>query len=153
MASRWRQVLLQLQLPDLSACPAKDGAMLALSVFVELRFWLLVVFSVVLPAALYAALMAIRAISRAAVAVPALALALALVLVAGVDVHLLQSLAALAKATLSVVDDGVLLSELSIALYALPLMLGGIGVNLISHVLLRHLEHAEKRFERRHLDD
>lgn len=26
MASRWRQVLLQLQLPDLSACPAKDGA-------------------------------------------------------------------------------------------------------------------------------
>lgn len=125
--------------------------MLALSVFVELRFWLLVVFSVVLPAALYAALMAIRAISRAAVAV--LGLALALVLVAGVDVHLLQSLAALAKAMLSVVDDGVLLSELSIALYALPLMLGGIGVNLISHVLLRHLEHAEKRFERRHLDD
>ena len=99
--------------------------MLALSVFVELRFWLLVVFSVVLPAALYAALMAIRAISRAAVAV--LGLALALVLVAGVDVHLLQSLAALAKAMLSVVDDGVLLSELSIALYALPLMLGGIG--------------------------
>ena len=127
--------------------------MLALSVFVELRFWLLVVFSVVLPAALYAALMAIRAISRAAVAVPGLALALALVLVAGVDVHLLQSLAALAKATLSVVDDGVLLSELSIALYALPLMLGGIGVNLISHVLLRHLANAEKRFERRHLDD
>ena len=103
----------------------------------------------VLPAALYAALMAIRAISRAAVAV----LGLALVLVAGVDVYLLQSLAALAKATLSVVDDGVFLSELSIALYALPLMLGGIGVNLISHVLLRHLEHAEKRFERRHLDD
>ena len=123
--------------------------MLALSVLVELRFWLLVVFSVVLPAALYAALMAIRAISRAAVAV----LGLALVLVAGVDVYLLQSLAALAKATLSVVDDGVFLSELSIALYALPLMLGGIGVNLISHVLLRHLEHAEKRFERRHLDD
>ena len=123
--------------------------MLALSVFVELRFWLLVVFSVVLPAALYAALMAIRAISRAAVAV----LGLALVLVAGVDVYLLQSLAALAKATLSVVDDGVFLSELSIALYVLPLMLGGIGVNLISHVLLRHLEGAEKRFERRNPHD
>ena len=104
-----------------------------LSVFMAVRFWLLVVFSVVLPAVL--------------------GFGIALVLISGVDVYLLQSLAALAKATLSVVDDGVFLSELSIALYALPLMLGGIGVNLISHVLLRHLEHAEKRFERRHLDD
>lgn len=120
-----------------------------LSVFVELRFWLLVVFSVVLPAALYAALMAIRAISCAAVAV----LGLALVLVAGVDVYLLQSLAVLAKATQSLADDGVFLSELSIALYVLPLMLGGIGVNLISHVLVRHLEAAEKRFERRNPHD
>lgn len=120
-----------------------------LSVFVELRFWLLVVFSVVLPAALYAALMAIRAISRAAVAV----LGLALVLVAGVDVYLLQSLAVLAKATQSLADDGVFLSEVSIALYVLPLMLGGIGVNLISHVLVRHLEAAEKRFERRNPHD
>ena len=120
-----------------------------LSVFMEVRFWLLVVFSVVLPAVLYAALMAIRAISRAAVAV----LGLALVLVAGVDVYLLQSLALLARATLSVVDDAVFLSELSIALYVLPLMLGGIGVNLISHVLLRHLEGAEKRFERRNPHD
>lgn len=120
-----------------------------LSVFVELRFWLLVVFSVVLPAALPAALMAIRAISRAAVAV----LGLALVLVAGVDVYLLQSLAVLAKATQSLADDGVFLSEVSIALYVLPLMLGGIGVNLISHVLVRHLEAAEKRFERRNPHD
>ena len=120
-----------------------------LSVFVEMRFWLLVVFSVVLPAGLYAGLMAINAISRAAVAV----LGLALVLVAGMDVYLLQSLATLAKATLSVVDDAVFLSELSIALYALPLMLGGIGVNLISHVLLRHRESAEKRLQRRRLDD
>ena len=120
-----------------------------LSVFMEVRFWLLVVFSVVLPAVLYAALMAIRAISRAAVAV----LGLALVLVAGVDVYLLQSLALLARATLSVVDDAVFLSELSIALYVLPLMLGGIGVNLISHVLLRHLEGAERRFKRRNPHD
>ena len=120
-----------------------------LNVFMELRFWLLVVFSVVLPAVLYAGSMAIRAISRAAVAV----LGLSLVLVAGIDVYLLQSLAAMARATPSVADDVVFLSELSIALYALPLMLGGIGVNLISHVLLRHLESAEKRFERRRLDD
>ena len=120
-----------------------------LNVFMELRFWLLVVFSVVLPAVLYAGSMAIRAISRAAVAV----LGLSLVLVAGIDVYLLQSLAAMARATLSVVDDAVFLSELSIALYVLPLMLGGIGVNLISHVLLRRLEAAEKRFERRHPHD
>lgn len=123
--------------------------MLRLSVFVELRFWLLVVFSVVLPAVAYAVLMAKRSISRKTVA----ALGLALVLVAGVDVYLLQSLAVLAKATPSVADDGVFLSELSIALYVLPLMLGGIGVNLISHVLLRHLDAAEKRFERSHPHD
>ena len=123
--------------------------MLRLSVFVELRFWLLVVFSVVLPAVAYAVLMAKRSISRKTVA----ALGLALVLVAGVDVYLLQSLAVLDKATPSVADDGVFLSELSIALYVLPLMLGGIGVNLISHVLLRHLDAAEKRFERSHPHD
>ncbi len=122
----------------------------SLSIFVEVRFWLLVVCSVVLPAALYAGLMAIRAISRAAVAVLGLALVLALVLVAGVDLYLLQSLAGLARATLSVAEDAVFLSELSIALYVLALMLGGIGVNLIPHVQLRHLNAAEKRFERRH---
>ena len=116
------------------------------SVFVELRFWLLVVFSLVLPAGIYAALLRTRAISRLAV----LGFGIALVLIAGVDVYLLQSMAALARQTLSAADDAVFASEVSIALYVLPAVFGGIGVNLISHVLLHHLTEAEPRFEREH---
>lgn len=117
---------------------------MSLSVFVELRFWVLVVFSLVLPAGIYTALLRTRAISRMAV----LGFGIALVLIAGVDVYLLQSLAALARHTPSLADDALFLSELSIALYVLPVVFGGIGVNLISHVLLHHLTEAEKRFER-----
>lgn len=116
------------------------------SVFVELRFWLLVVFSLVLPAGLYAALLATRSISRRGV----LAFGVALVFIAGVDLYLLQTLATLARGTHSLADDALFLSEVRIALYVLPLMFGGIGVNLISHVLLRHLFEAETRFEREH---
>ena len=78
------------------------------------------------------------------------ALRTALVLIAGVDGYLLQSLANLAKISPSLADDAVFLSELSIGLYVLPLVCGGIGVNLISHVLLRHLGEAEARFEKEH---
>ncbi len=116
------------------------------SVFVELRFWVLVAFSLVLPAGIYAALLRTRAISRLAV----LGFGIALVLIAGIDVYLLQNLAALARHTPSLADDAVFLSELSIALYVLPVVFGGIGVNLVSHVLLHHLTEAEKRFEREH---
>jgi hypothetical protein len=35
----------------------------------------------------------------------------------------------------------------------LPAVFGGIGVNLISHVLLRHLAEAEERFDREHTDE
>ncbi|MNY42955.1 hypothetical protein D3C86_1778840 [compost metagenome] len=62
-------------------------------------------------------------------------------------------MAAVAKNTPSLADDAVFISELSIALYILPVVFGGIGVNLISHVLLRHLTEAEKRFDREHPDD
>lgn len=122
---------------------------MSLSVFVEVRFWVLVAFSLVMPAGIYTLLLVTRAISRMAV----LGFGVALVLIAGVDVYLLQSLASLAKHTPSLADDAVFLSELSIALYVLPVVFGGIGVNLISHVLLHHLSGAEKRFEREHPDD
>lgn len=122
---------------------------MSLSVFVELRFWLLVVFSLVLPAGIYGVLLATRSISSRAV----LGFGVALVLIAGVDVYLLQSLSSLAKASPSLADDALFVSELSIALYVLPVVFGGIGVNLISHVLLRHLTEAEKRFEREHPHD
>lgn len=119
-----------------------------LSVFLELRFWLLIVFSVVVPVGIYGSLLATRSISRLAV----LSFGVALVLIAGVDVYLLQTLAVLAKKTASLTDDAVFTSELTIALYVLPVVFGGIGVNLISHVLLRHLSEAEVQFDREHLD-
>ena len=122
---------------------------MSLSVFVELRFWVLVAFSLVLPAGIYGLLLATRSISRVAV----LGFGVALVLIAGVDVYLLQSLASLAKTTPSLADDAVFISKLSITLYVLPVVFGGIGVNLISHVRLRHLTEAEKRFDREHPDE
>ena len=119
------------------------------SVFVEMQFWLLVVFSLLLPAAVYWGLLVKHAISRYTV----LVFGVALVLIAGVDVYLLQSLAVKAKATISSVDDSVFLSELSVALYLFPLAFGGVGVNLISHVLVQHLEKAEARFDTAHPED
>jgi hypothetical protein len=128
------------------ATPA--GTAVAISVFVEVRFWLLVVFSLIAPVAIYALLWAKRVISPWTV----LVFGIILVLIAGVDVYLLQSLATQAKGTLSLIDDTMFLSELSVALYVLPVVFGGIGVNLISHVLLRHLTAAERRLEQEKTD-
>jgi hypothetical protein len=116
------------------------------TVFAELRFWLLVVFSVVVPFCIYGVMLLKRAISRATT----LIFGFGLVLIAGIDVYLLQSLASAAKVTASLADDRMFLSELSIALYVLPLMFGGIGVNVVSNVLLRHLVEAQRRFDREH---
>ena len=114
------------------------------SVFVEVRFWLLVALSAVLPAAIYAALLVRRAISRTTVVL----FGLVLVLIAGLDVYLLQGLAKLARITPSLADDAVFLSELSIALCILPVISGRFGVNLVSNFLLRHLCKADGRLDR-----
>jgi hypothetical protein len=119
---------------------------MANTVFAELKFWLMVLASVVLPFGMYAVLMTKRAISRRTT----LLLGFALVAVAGMDVYFLRILARLAKATPSITDDGVFVSEISIALYLLPAMFGGIGVNVISHVLLRHLDDANRQFNHDH---
>jgi hypothetical protein len=116
---------------------------MSVTVFVEARFWLLVVLSFVVPVAIYVGLLAKRAISPIAV----LLLGLTMVLVAALDVYLLQSLAEMAKVTSSLVDDAMFLSELSIGLYVLPALFAGVGINVISHVLIRHLDQAERRFE------
>ena len=88
------------------------------SVFPELRFWLLIAFSLVLPCAIYAVLLFRRAVSSGTV----LALGLLLIVLAGLDVYLLQSLSHLAAKTASVVDDAVFLSEVGLALYVLPVL-------------------------------
>lgn len=113
------------------------------SVFVEMRFWLLVVFSAVAPLGIYTGMLLKRAISRKAV----LCLGLALLVIAGVDLYLLQILTLKAQATPSLADDRLFSSELSVALYLLPLLFGGVGVNLISHILLQHLREAEARYD------
>ncbi len=116
------------------------------SVFTEMSFWLTVVLSAVMPFCIYGVLLAKRAISRTTVTL----LGFALIVIAGLDICFLQSLAAAAKITPSLVDDAVFTSEVSLALYLLPAMFGGIGVNVISHVLVSHLVEAEKRFAREH---
>ena len=118
------------------------------SVFTEFEFWLLIAFSVVLPFSIYGALLTKKAVSRYTV----LGFGFALVVIAGVDVYLLQRLATAAKLTSSLVDDAVFLSEISLALYLLPAMFGGIGINVISHVLVRHLVEAEAKYQEKHPD-
>ncbi len=119
------------------------------SVFVESEFWLLVLCSLLLPVVIYWRLLVKRTVSRNTV----LVLGVVMVLMSGLDVVLLQHLAAHASTTASRADDAIFLSELSLALYLLPLSFGGIGVNLISHVLIRHLERAEARFEQAQSDE
>ena len=118
------------------------------SVFAEVYFWLLVVCSVVLPAIIYIALLFKSAVSRATI----LILGLTLVAVSGVDVFLLQRLEAMSKLSPSLLDDVVFNSEVTIAFYLLPALFAGIGIDVISHVLIRHLDQAQKTFRREHRD-
>jgi len=116
------------------------------SVFPEIKFWLLVATSFIFPFGIYGTLLAKRAISRITVFL----FGLGLVLLAGVDIYLLQGLAVLARASPSLADDKVFVSEVSLALYLLPAMFAGIGINMVSHVLIRHLVQAEAEFDEEH---
>jgi hypothetical protein len=112
------------------------------TVFSEIKFWLLVIFSVVLPAGIYILLLVRKAVSPITV----LLFGFALVVISGVDVYLLQCLTTDAKLTPSLADDTVFVSEVSLALYLLPVMFGGIGINLVSQILVNHLATAEKKY-------
>lgn len=118
------------------------------SVFVELRFWLLIAFSVAAPASIYFFLYRSASISRAAV----LSLGFILVSISGIDVYLLQVLATLAKQTSSLLDDAIFASEISVALYVVPIAFGGVGVNVVSHILIEHLARVEGRNRREHVE-
>src|SRR4029077_14091704 len=102
--------------------------------------------SVVLPAAIYIALLFKRAVSRATI----LILGLTLVAIAGIDVFLLQRLEAMSKLSPSLLDDAVFNSEVTIGFYLLPALFAGIGIDIISHVLVRHLDKAQETFRREH---
>jgi len=114
------------------------------TVFVEMDFVLLVIFSVVIPLGIYAFLYKKFAISRWTV----VGFAVLLVGVAGIDLVLLQLLSARVKVTESLTDDRIFSGELSLALYLFPAVFAGLGVNLLSSVLVNHLNEAEKEFEK-----
>lgn len=118
------------------------------TVFVELQFWLLVVFSLVVPGVIVWVCLTVRTVSRGTV----LVLGLLLVGIAGFDFYLLQALARMARETPSLADDVVFDSEITVGLYVLPAFLAGVGVNLTSHVLVQHLADAEKRLTRKQSD-
>jgi hypothetical protein len=114
------------------------------SVFVELKFWLLVLFSLVAPVGMVWTCLTVRAASRNTV----LGIGLLLVGIAGYDFYLLQALAQAALKTPSLADDAVFDSEVTVGLYVLPALLAGIGINVTSHVLIQHLTDAQRRFAR-----
>jgi hypothetical protein len=114
----------------------------------EVKFLLLVVCSVVLPPAIYSILLLKKAISRSTV----LFFGIALIVLAGTDVALINILLASAKHTLSILDARFFASQLKIALYLLPALFAGIGINVVSHILVSHLVSAEKKFAQEHPD-
>lgn len=116
------------------------------SVFVEKEFFLLIVVSIILPVSLYAFMMMKKSLSRAKV----LLLGVTMVFISGANVVLLHRLAAMARTSASLLDNQFFSSEITLALYLVPALFAGIGINIISHVIVRHLEDAEKQFEREH---
>ena len=112
------------------------------TVFVELQFWLLVLFSFIVPGMVVWLCLTVRAVSRNTV----LALGALLVGISGFDFYLLQALARMATKTPSLADDAIFDSEITVGLYVLPALLAGIGINVTSDVLIQHLTDAEKRF-------
>ncbi len=116
------------------------------SVFTHLRFWALVLFSVVIPAAIFVTLFVRREFSKTTVFV----FGLLLIGLAAVDIFLLHALSVSARATPALADDVVFSSELSIALYILPAAFGTLGINMVSHVLMYYLKQKELRFEAHH---
>jgi hypothetical protein len=114
------------------------------TIFVELQFWLLVLFSIVVPGIIVWVCLTVTAVSRNIL----LVLGLILAGIAGFDFYLLQALARMARATPSLTDDRIFDSEITVGLYVLP-ALPGVGINVTSHVLIQHLTDAQKRFSRK----
>lgn len=119
------------------------------SVFVELDFFLMIVLSLLLPAAIYGYMMWKRALSRLAI----FGFGISLIVLAGVNVVVLRRLAELAAHTPSLLDDRLFASGISLALYLFPALFAGVGINIVSHLLVSHLTEAERRYRREHSGD
>lgn len=118
------------------------------SVFFEIEFVILIASSFLIPTGIYVFLLITQSISRWTV----MGFAVVLLLLSALDVFLLQSLSDQSKATVSLLDDRLFSTELALALYLLPAVFAGVGVNLLSDILISHLKEAERRFDRQHAD-
>lgn len=105
------------------------------TVFVRAEFWTLVLLSLALPFGVVVMLLKKTVISRAAL----IASAALFIALAGVDVGLLQHVKAMARDTPGLGDNAFFLSEYSIALYLLPYIGAGIGINLLTYAITQHL--------------
>ena len=114
------------------------------SVFLDLQFFLLVIVSLIGPISTYVFMLRQHLISRRVV----LLFGASLIIMAGINIYLLGWLADAAKETPSKMDDKVFASTVSIALFLFPAVFAGIGTHIVSHVMIRHLDEAETRFER-----
>ncbi|MDX2219697.1 MAG: hypothetical protein SF172_11800 [Burkholderiales bacterium] len=114
------------------------------TVFLKFEFYLLIAVTLILPIGIYVHLLRTEAISKFSV----LLFAALLIVLAGASFFLLHQLSDLARISLATLDDGVFSSGLTISLYLLPATLVGVGVNMISHILISHLSAAERRFDR-----
>ena len=114
------------------------------NIFIEKEFIGLILFSIVLPILLYWFLWHKRAVSGFSVVL----FGIGLIIIAGIDVFFLRLLADIAKNSISRIDDRIFNSELSVALYLLPALYAGTGINLISHILINQLIKAEKNFDK-----
>ncbi|HCE07459.1 MAG TPA: hypothetical protein DIT28_14590 [Oxalobacteraceae bacterium] len=112
----------------------------------EMKFLLLVAFSIVLPPAIYGIMLAKKVISRPTV----LFFGVLLIVIAGADVVLINLLSVSARHTLSTLDDKFFASQLKVALYLLPAVFAGIGINVVSHILISHLVRAENKYDQVH---
>ncbi len=110
---------------------------------IEWDFILLVLFSIIVPFGIYYFLSVIQSISRTKVVL----FSFSLLIISGIDVVLLQRLSHKATLISQSTYSKFFQNELSIALYLLPALFAGIAINLISHVLIEHLNQAEKRFD------
>jgi len=117
---------------------------MAQSVFLQLEFYLLILFSLVFPGAIFGIMLLKKALSRPVIAL----FGMTLLVMAGVDIVLLKKLELLASNALSGSQDRFFNSEMAVSLYLMPAFLAGVGVNVISHILIRHLREAENQFER-----
>jgi len=106
------------------------------TVFVQSEFWALVCLSIGVPALAYGWAARRPRLMWAATCL----LGLLMVAVSATDVVLLQVLRRAALRSLDRADDAWFGSEIAIALYAFPILYGGVGVNFISAGLIEHFQ-------------